>query len=235
MTIHEIYNHYNIMRNLQEHQLRVSAVAQLICISMTGVRVDTANIISACLLHDMGNLIKFKLELFPEFLKPKGLDYWSNVQRDFIEKYGTDEHEATIKIAEEILPKTYNVKRVTQEDIQKNPQNNKVRIVDILHSIGFSNGKKIAAYADMRVAPNCVTSMEARLDEGRRRFSTLKSYDTVFFEKMSGYLTKIENQIFSRCTIKPEDITEEKVRNIIPRLRSAFHTRSSDQTVSRLH
>ena len=50
----------------------------------------------------MGNIIKFDLNYFPEFNQPLGLEYWKNIQNEFKEKYGKDEHEATQKILKEL-------------------------------------------------------------------------------------------------------------------------------------
>ena len=99
--ISKIYEEYNIFNGLQNHMLRVAAVAQLICDSIDQ-EVERDNIISACLLHDMGNIIKSKLDKFPELLEPEGLGYWTNVQNEFFEKYGRDEHHATMQIGKEV-------------------------------------------------------------------------------------------------------------------------------------
>jgi 5'-deoxynucleotidase YfbR-like HD superfamily hydrolase len=85
------------MQNLQDHQLRVAAVASIICDSFDFL-INKEKIIKVCLLHDMGNIIKFQLDYFPELNKPEGLEYWQNVQKEFIAKYGPNEHNATMKI-----------------------------------------------------------------------------------------------------------------------------------------
>ena len=142
-NISEIYKKYKIMPSLQLHQLRVAAVAKLVGENMN-VEINLDGLIKACLLHDMGNIIKFKLDLFPEFLKPEGLSYWEDVKQEFVYKYGNDEHTATYKIAEEIGLNS--------------------REMEILKSIGFSKAienlehddytRKIACYSDHRVSPN---------------------------------------------------------------------------------
>ena len=64
------------MPGLAKHQLRVAAIAKLITDSWDD-RVLADQAIRACLLHDMGNLAKFK-----------GLDeYWTGEQKNFWEKY----------------------------------------------------------------------------------------------------------------------------------------------------
>ena len=48
------------MPNLAMHQLRVAGVAMQICESLD-TNIDTNSVVKACLLHDMGNIIKFNL------------------------------------------------------------------------------------------------------------------------------------------------------------------------------
>src|SRR3989344_1397907 len=101
MKIIEIYKKYKIPPNLQEHQLRVAAVALTICDNFNS-EIDKDSVIKAALLHDMGNIIKFDLSKFPEFLEPEGIEYWKRVKEEFRKKYGEDEHNATYEIAKEI-------------------------------------------------------------------------------------------------------------------------------------
>jgi len=228
MTIQSIYSHYKIMPNLQMHQLRVAGVAHIIGKSMIDQDVDTENIVVACLLHDMGNIIKFKLDVFPEFVKPEGVDYWKKIQQEYFDRYGDDEHDATMHISKEIV-ETYAF-----------PNNDTARIIELIEAIGFSNakenyetadfGKKIAAYADMRVAPMQVTSLVGRLEDGRKRFSKIQKYEQDAFENMSQYLKKIEDQIFAKNTIdSPGAITEAEVQKIIPKFQQTLHIHPIDQ------
>lgn len=199
------------MPSLQLHMFRVAGVASVICDTIK-LTVDRHSIVSACLLHDMGNIIKFKLDLFPKFLKPEGMSYWQQVQNEYFEKYGHDEHHATIEIAKEI--------GVSE------------KIMELLNSVGFSQAdknfesdnfdKKIAAYSDMRVEPHGVVSLEARLDDGHKRFKIHRpGFDNEeMFAEMAEFLRKIEKQIFEKTSIKPEEITDEKVNTYIEGLKN---------------
>ena len=161
----------------------------------------------------MGNIIKFRLNYFPEFLEPEGLEYWQNAQNEFKEKYGENEHQATVKIIKELgLPE---------------------RIIFIINQIDFSlycklcdsqdMPSKIVVYADSRVDPHGVVSFQERMDEGKNRYKNYKSTFGIVGEKKRqkliscGELT--EKQIFSKCKIKPEDINNETVAPIISELR----------------
>lgn len=199
------------MPTLQLHQLRVAAVAKIITDNFVG-NLDKEGVVKACLVHDMGNIIKFDLTYFPEFVEPEGLEYWQTVKNEYISKYGTDEHKATMDIAKEI----------------NLPEN----VMDCLHNIGFSKStknadsvsfeNKIAAYSDMRVSPHGVISMEERIDEGNKRYKGKvgHSIGSDNFFTLSDSLRTMEAQIFEKVSIKPEDITDEKVNDIIEELKN---------------
>lgn len=38
----------------------------------------------------MGNILKFNFDLFPEFCKPEGREFWEKVQEEFKQKYGAE-------------------------------------------------------------------------------------------------------------------------------------------------
>jgi hypothetical protein len=213
MNILEVYKKYQTMPNLADHQLAVAAVAGMIC-SNLNTEVDKQNIVAACLLHDMGNIIKFDLTKTNSVLNMNiDVGFWQKVKEDYVKKYQTDEHEASILIAKELGVSN--------------------RVVELIDCIGFNTavineqakdyGRKICAYSDMRVWPQGVTTLENRLDDLRKR------YDNKFHqmggdeEKRSEFengLRKIEQQIFEHCKIKPKDITEEAIGPIKEKLKS---------------
>lgn len=209
MKISEIYEEYKIMPQLQLHMLRVAGVALVIANSYIK-SLDKNSIISACLLHDIGNIIKFDLTLFPETLKPKGLKYWQGIQKQFVEKYGNDDHEATYRICKEL---------------SINP-----KALDIVGAFGFNNAQKlhktthielkIAVYSDMRIAPHGITSLDNRLSEAKKRYAEKIEKKYPDFDKKAILWKKIEKQIFAHCKIGPEDITEEKVQPLLKKLRN---------------
>jgi len=209
MTIQDIYEKYDIMPNLQTHMLRVAAVAKIICDSLIDP-VDTDNVVSAMLLHDMGNILKFNLTLYPVFLKPQGLLYWQAVQKTYRKKYGNDEHDGTAMIARELCVSD--------------------RIFELLSSVGFTKAKenllsadmskKICSYADQRVTPFGITDLETRIQEGRARYAKNKPGSTdnrseESFTIAATSLMKIEEAIFARSRITPGSITNEQIDEVI--------------------
>lgn len=212
MKITEIYTKYKIPPNLQLHQLRVAAVALIICDNFEN-ELDRDSIITACLLHDMGNILKFNFEVFPdEFYAPKGRDYWKSIKEEFKQKYGDDEHDATESIAEDL--------------------NISSQAMHLLKSIGFRKAQatfkshdynlKVTCYSDHRVNPFGVTSMKDRFEDGRER--NIKNrpgkYTREGFDELATHWYKVEKQIFEYCKIKPEDITDVNVNPLIEELKS---------------
>ncbi|MCA9380364.1 hypothetical protein KC675_04260 [Candidatus Dojkabacteria bacterium] len=207
MKISEIYRKYRIPPQLQLHQLRVASIAKYICDNLK-VPVDTEEVVSADLLHDMGNIIKFDLSLFPEYLEPEGLEYWQGVKNDFHEKYGDDEHQATEMIAGEIT------------------QNN--RILQILKYIGASKidlvneskdySFKVVNYADDRISVNGVVSVEALLEEREKRNRKFKPEG--YFSQLNGKIKLNEINIQNVCKIDLGDITDETISDIIEELKN---------------
>jgi hypothetical protein len=161
----------------------------------------------------MGNIIKFDLTFFPEFLDPQGLDYWQNIKKEFVQRYGNNEHEATIQIAKEI--------GVNE------------KIIEIINSIGFGKSIKnseedlswefkIPQYCDQRVGPIGVLTLSERIQDGRERYKDRKekSINGQEFESLVKALEKIEKQIFCDLKIKPEDVNDESVKNIMEELKN---------------
>ncbi|MEK7588450.1 MAG: HD domain-containing protein [Patescibacteria group bacterium] len=209
-NIREIYEEYKLMKTLQLHMLRVAAVASMICDSFDEP-IDKEKIVKVCLLHDMGNIIKFQLDYFPELNKPEGLEYWQNVQKEFIEKYGDNEHDATIQIIRELG---------VSEDIAELADQNHFHLL-CEHAAGDNMFVKIMHYADMRVGPFGVLSYEERMEEAKKRYANHKDR---FKEEGRLELVacgkEIENQIFSHCSIKPADINDQTIASIIEELKN---------------
>lgn len=216
MKIKQIYQKYQIMPQLELHMMRVASVASLICDSLELV-IDKDNIISACLLHDMGNILKFNLSLFPEFLKPKGLAYWQKVKADFQSRYGNDEHIATYQIVKEL--------KVSN------------RVYELVSNFGFANFEKvyttndmsikICTYSDHRVSPFGIMPLKAKISEGNKRFQANKpgSHDQQFFEQMCKFAQLTEEQIFKKSSINPEQVNDHSIAPYLQNLKDfEIHT-----------
>lgn len=208
MSIQQIYSQYKIMPILAMHQLRVAAVASLLLDHLSEAP-DKELIITACLLHDMGNILKFDLNRFPEFNQPEGIDYWQQVKEEVAKRYGTtDEHLATLKIVGE-LGVSSDVSRIIDHIGFKEAINNLSQPLDV----------QIASYADMRVGPMGVVSLHGRLEDGRRRYAghiNELSND----QELYAALDKLEDRLFKNLDIKPEEITDAAIAAKVEELRN---------------
>ncbi len=206
--IGEIYKEYNIMPCLQMHQMRTAAVAFLICDSLL-VNIDRNDIITACLIHDMGNIIKFNLEYFPEFTEPEGLKHWQQIKYDFIRKYGNNEHDATLKIAKELGVSDRIYQLIASIDSS---------LTEII-SMEEDMGQKICIYSDNRVTPFKIVSIEERSLEAKERY---KNHPHSFDEEKRNFfmenIRKIEEQIFSSCKLNSIDINDESIQKYLEKL-----------------
>jgi hypothetical protein len=205
-NILEIYEEYNLMPNLIEHQLRVTAVAQLVCENFQK-DIDTSLVITTMLFHDMGNIIKFNLTKFPQFCEPEGHDHWESVRQNFIQKYGEDEHEAHLKIARELGLSE--------------------RVIELMDGVEFHKmlenyqdpdwEQKICAYADARVGPFGVLSLHDRLEEGRVRYEI--SPDDERWDLINA-AEKMEEQIFENMPMHPSEINDETIKDVVNQLKN---------------
>lgn len=213
-TPREIYAAYKIMSGLQLHQLRVAAVGKLICDNFDKP-INERDVILACLFHDMGNTIKFEPKLMPDVYQPEGVEYWLGVKAEYIKKYGNNPHNANVAIAKELGLSE--------------------RVVEMMDAVGFSRLKnvvqslsvelKVLQYADMRVAPLGIRSMEERITEGRTRYEArvpenrVRHFTDDGFSELLEAARRLEQQIFAETMIKPEDINDATVAPLIETLR----------------
>jgi hypothetical protein len=217
MNILEIYKKYQIMPQLAEHQLKVAGVADLICAQITLTPAlsqrEREDIVLACLLHDMGNILKFDLSKTKSLLNQDiDTEFWQKVKEGYKQKYGVDEHQASLIIVKEVGASP--------------------RVIELIDCIGFDNGKtnaetedfskKICAYSDMRVGPRGIISLEERLADLRVRydnkFHMMGGNDEARSEFENG-LREIERQIFGSSKMKAGDITEEAIMPVKGKLK----------------
>lgn len=173
----------------------MAAVAKKIAESIEGVNVD--DIVAATLLHDTGKIVAFKL-------KGEELDRYGQVQEEFKAKYGDQEDEATYNIAQELGV--------------SDP------VMNLIKSIGFAKavevkqegniGAMICLYADQRVSPKGVVTLDDRFAEGSGRYKERMGTDSVreaLHSTRIDAIRGIESMIFEKCTLKPEFLTDETI------------------------
>lgn len=207
--IRDIYKKYHTMPNLQWHQVRVAAVAMQICDGFD-LPVDRERVALACLLHDMGNIVKFKFGKIPELLEGVDIQYWEAIQKEYIDKYGNDDYEANMAIISDI-------------GVDK-------KVYDIADSIGFHNWclvdtdgsweYKIASYADSRVSPFGVLSLNERLSESSIRYADVDHHTNNIINTLYDCVRDFEVQIFNHLGFAPSNITNESIQKYIEPLKN---------------
>lgn len=203
-TAAQIYEEYRIPSWLQEHQLRVAAVAKYVAERIAGTDVDL--VVQGGLFHDMGNILKFDFssDLLLSRVKEEGVEHWRAIYNDFRANYGDEEHAATHAIGVEIG---------LREDA-----------LQLMSDMGFSKAERVARhgswelkcveYGDMRVSPDGITSIELRLAEGRARY--LKriggtfggSSDGASFERNKAFVLDMERQLVAAANFDVLEISD---------------------------
>jgi len=201
MTIKDIYHQFGVPPNLQEHMLRVTQVALFICNHWTGPALNQTNLLQIALLHDLGNVVKFDFDKHPEFLGDEiiNLDFWRNEQQKIIAQYGPDDHQATQKMLEEIGAPSL----VTQTILAKGFGNS------IATKDSTSWELKILHYADLRVMPTGVSTLQARLDEVLNRLDKYKNRPDL--PDLVQACKDIERQIQENLSVNISQITDAAI------------------------
>ncbi|HKB88362.1 MAG TPA: HD domain-containing protein [Patescibacteria group bacterium] len=197
MKIVEIYKNFKIPPNLQEHMLRVYGIVCFIEKHWKGEHVNWELVKKIALLHDMGNIIKFNLDKHPEFLgaQESRIDYWKKVQKEIIQKYGSDEEAATRKMLEEVQ-----VDKKSIQIIEDKAFGNSINIKD------SSDWRlKLLYYADLRTLPFGVGTLEERLSDVRARMPKYTS--RLDFEDLVSACREIEQQIKKNIDLPVSEIT----------------------------
>lgn len=209
-----VYRAFRVPPNLQLHLLRVAAVAAAICHNWKGPAIDTGSILAACLLHDIGNIVKADYDRFPDLFpeEMKNLGYWKAVQEEVRQKHGQDDLEATVAMAEAIGADRKIVDLIRAKQFVKNR--------DIAASQNWES--KIAAYSDQRVGPHGVLPLEERFSEARRRYRGVQyaSVNRPDYDVLTQSAYDIESQISGNCAIRLADISDESIEPMLAELRS---------------
>jgi hypothetical protein len=202
MKIKEIYSKYGITPNLAEHMMRVTAVALYIGDHWKGPELDWNKVKITALLHDLGNIVRFDFDKYPQFLGPEQsrIDYWKKVQAETIAKYGNDDHDATKKMLEELKVDG----DITKVILEKSFGNS----VQISKSDNWYT--KILSYCDNRLMPNGIVTLEERIKDTLERAP--KYANRPDFEDLCDASREIEKQIQGKMDVSVNKISNESVK-----------------------
>ncbi len=211
-----IYQAYALPKHLRDHMLRTAALVCWLLDRWKGKdTLDRGKMIKACLLHDIGNIVKgtdekFRM-IFPDSFSEDSWQYWLNVRKHIGKRYGTTDIDATLKIASEINVDADVIKLIQEKQFSNN-----------VKTCSESNFEvKICAYADQRISPEGVLSIRDRLSEAKKRQKGIdsSSVNKPNFEELKACALKIEEQIFAYTHGKPEDITDASIDEYIDEMK----------------
>ncbi len=186
MDIDSIYEKYQIPPNLRRHMKLVARVGRRIadCCSQKIQGIDPEFVERLCLVHDMGNILKF--DFSPETVRrigPENPEKWIRVKEQFQKKYGNNELEATLQICREAgflkeaeyLERLFHLKKYE----------------DVLNEDWVL---KILVYADLRVSPYGIVSLDERIRDLCERYRNKGCQKESF-----SYVYELEKQIEENC------------------------------------
>lgn len=188
MTILDIYSKYNIPPNLIRHQLQVTAVGRYVADHWYGPKIDQKLVTEALLLHDMGNIIKFKRPFLGEL--EKDAIFWERVQDEYIQKYGEDVVTATTAIVAELGFSEVNALLGEMISVWSNPEKE------------VSWEARIAEFSDCCVTPRGIEGFEIRIQDLKDRYHQTESDPSV------RYMRENLEVVRPHLTINPAKIAE---------------------------
>lgn len=212
MFVSQLYQQYPVPLNLAEHMFWVAGVGTWIAQHFQS-KIDQKLITKSLLLHDLANLIKFDLAKFSYFLKPEDhdLQYWQAQQQVMIARYGDREHLALLALLKEL-----NVDAKTYQLLDQLSIYNLPAIVE-----GTDFPLKICLYADYRVAPAGLVSLETRLADLKNRYHQ-REPNLASQKKAAKNLTllkQLETQIETNLDLSLTKMTQEQVFNLLKKLK----------------
>ncbi len=134
----------------------MTAVAQALVNHWVGGSIDANTIITVALIHDLGNLIKFKRPFLGEL--EQDAEYWTKKQDELRGKYGNDVHQATLALAkqEAFSPEILiELDRTGMSGSLEKFSTNEARIIEL---------------ADMCVSPVGIVGPSERIDDLLKRY-----------------------------------------------------------------
>lgn len=194
MKIKALYEKYDIMPQLAEHQLRVGGIAKIITDPWYGKQSARESVL-ACLVHDMGNIVKFKNLTDP---------VWLEVKQIYVERYGHDPHVATKGILDEAGLNFYS--QIMEEESQIYQQAQLNPDFNLL-----SRPALMILYCDLRVAMTGVVTLPERVKDLQDRYPDEKRIEGSWSDRLESYIQSL-------TTAKITTITERDVRPLFAQL-----------------
>ncbi len=185
----------------------VAGVCELIsdkCVA----QIKKEDIVAAAFIHDLGNFVKMNFdgktekELFDKEDYDK-IEFFKKMKEEFIKKYSPNDGVTNILIAKEIHAPKEVIYLLENKEIHRLPAEQ------------WKNdfGLIIFFYADLRVSPHGVVSLNERLKEFQKRNKFDSTPEQIQRSKeFTEFATRVEEYLFSYVKIKPQAITQEAIK-----------------------
>ena len=209
MKVTDLYVQYYIPPGLQQHQLTVAALGKYIVDHWQGPAIDGQSVITALLVHDLGNLVKFDLTEGATVLDSTLMtNEWRERQQHMRDKYGRNSHQATLQILRELgLPEI--VQQLAAE----------MDASDVCRIAQDSLEQQMCEYADLRVVPSGITSLAERLADLRQRYSHHPGWDNeTDFQQNVECAKLIEERLQQQTNVDITHIPPEKIETYLVEL-----------------
>jgi predicted HD phosphohydrolase len=211
-SIKSIYDRFSIPRSLRLHMYRVASIAEMVCDNWKGPRIEKDDIVAACLLHDVGNIVKFDFDSGSTISilneSESEISRLKKLKDEVVAKYGRIDNEASHNMMKEL-----EVDKVI------------ISIVDEMSHIFDEKDKgyevMVCSYADFRVEPDRISSVTERFTDFAKRNknnpnSGMKARSESVMSKLPKAL-EIERDIFANVTIMPEEINDKSIKPYLDR------------------
>lgn len=231
ITLKKVYQRYLIPENLKNHMQWAAALGLLITENwneQSGAgrdrsrQLDQELIIETLLLHDLANLIKFEFDTPLDQLtapNPKELKYWAQVQKQMVEKYGSDTNQASIEMIRELNLHQY-------QQIIKLLEAHSFEAIPALLKHNGSWEQKIVLYSDLRIMPGGIASIKERIADLKQRY---QSQDHTWDDKQT-FGQRLENSLaleeqLNACTkLDLPEITQNQLKPYIHQVSQYYFT-----------
>ncbi len=193
MTIKQLYREYQIPKNLQEHMLRVAALAQIICENWNE-DIDSDAVVKACCLHDIAKPMTFDIGKQAQFgMATEDIAKLNKLQKRLKKGYGDDEYKATFGICKEVGCNASTLNIIRRLEWDYTPQ--------LLHE-NYREGL-IFIYCDMRIGPDGILPVQERIHECHAR---TQSY---LLDTYLHYSSLVEPEIVKQVRVDVLSITDQ--------------------------
>ena len=203
-NISDLYARFKIPGHLEWHMRLVAGVTAWLC-DHVQESVDRDLLVAAALIHDMGNIVKFDFSHQVDRGESFNCDVeeLKKIQLEMEEKYGTNDHVATMNMLTEVGVNQEILTLLDEADwrvIAKATNNHAVAAM-------------ILSYADYRVAPGGVVSVDERIADIHTRYK--KKHNIKFnedkFQRTAQAYRDLEKELFKLIKEEPKDISSETI------------------------